>query len=145
MKNHHRHSKIRSGKKVKVNGWPKEYRVFTLDADMTANVKVNSIKFCTLQPGLDAPVFMKMVITIPTESIVPYSSGPDPLKPNKRCFPIYEPAEDICPTDGVTIISSAADAVSTYTTLEVTMDSGGKVPGGVGEYFRERLKQAHLG
>jgi hypothetical protein len=130
---------IRLGKKEKVdNPPPKEYRVFTLNTDLAANTKVNSVSFYTLQAGSSAPVFMKIVITVPTESVLPYSADPIPSPDNKRCFPIFVPTADICPTTGVNVFSSADSKVagSTHTQLEIHLTSGGKVPGGVG-FFSE--------
>lgn len=133
---------IRLGKKEKVdNPPPKEYRVFTLNTNLASNSKINNISFYTMQAGSSAPVFMKIVITVPTESILPYSPNPIPCPDNKRSFPIFVPPADICPTTGVNVLTSAPPtgaigAGSTHTQLEIHLSSGGKVPGGVG-FFSE--------
>ena len=132
-------SKIRLGKKRKVEDpKPTEYRLFSLDSDFAANTKVSSISFYTLESGPQAPVYMKLILTVPTDSVLPYDPNPIPNPLNKRCFPIFVPASDICPTNGVNVISSAVQSsmnvASTHTQLEIHLDSGGKVPGGVGFY-----------
>ena len=139
MSKNEKFSKIRLGKKRKLDDpAPKEYRLFTLNSELAANTKISSVQFYTLSEDPNGPVYMKLILTVPTESVVPYNPNPIPNPINKRCFPIFVPPADVCPTNGVNVIPSASQSsakdTSTYTQLEIHLDSGGKVPGGVGFY-----------
>jgi hypothetical protein len=127
--------KIRLGKKTNVQNDPKEYRVFTLNKELVANTQINSVSFYTSQPGPDAPVYLKLILTLPTEQVLPHDPARIPLPEDKRSIPIFVPAEDICPTVGVNVLSSSGNVGTNSTQLEIHLDSGGKVPGGVGIYF----------
>jgi hypothetical protein len=136
---HHHHTEQETklmDKKVKVDQNPVEYRTFRLNQELVSHVKIKSLMFRTDQPGDDAPVYLEVVLEIPTDSVLPYQPNPIPHDADQRCFSIYAGGpRDITPLEGATVLASAV-AGSTATQLDITMDSGGKVPGGVGAFWK---------
>ncbi len=140
MSHHHHHHSDQgeklTGKKEKVDQKPVEYRTFRLNKEMASQVKIKSVIFRTDQPGDDAPVYLEVVLEIPTDSVLPYQPTTIPHDDDQRCFAIFPGGpKDITPLEGSTVLASAV-AGSTATQLDITLDSGGKVPGGVGAFWK---------
>ncbi len=110
---------------------PKEYRLFDLDKDLAPGAKIKGVIFSKSDVGDDVPVYLKITLEIPTRKILPPNSGAGDVTAKERVIPIFQPPQDITPTEGSTVIPSAV-AGSNSTQLEITILSGGKVPGGVG-------------
>jgi len=126
-------------KKEQVHGTnPIEYRTFHLNRELAGGVKIKSLKFVTDDPSnLAAPIYLNITFEVPTEQVQPYRPDQMPNPGDLRSFPIFaNPTNaDLTPTEGATVHAAGVPG-TTATNLTLVMDSGGKVPGGVGAQWR---------